>query len=213
MYNYITYINEIKNSKVIVIYPGRFMPPHLGHVYSYTKLREAFPENDIYLTTSDVEKDAKHPFSFEDKKEILQTMFSDIPEETILNQHYPYDVKAILESLDLNPKETIVVVGIGEKDFDSRFKDDPYWIDFDGMLDYTAKHHAYKYKLPQLQLQIGTEIISGSVIREIMGGDDETKKKRLFKTVYPEWNGKIFKLIDKAINALETINESVSPVL
>jgi hypothetical protein len=199
--SYTNYINEIKNSKVIVIYPGRFSPFHSGHRFSYDKLREAFPENDIYLTTSDVEKDAKHPFSYLDKKEIITTMFPDIPEETILNQHYPYDVDAILASLELNPKDTIVVVGIGEKDFDSRFEDDPYWIDFDGMLDYTAKHHAYKYKLPQLQLQIGTEIISGSVIREIMKSDDETKKKRLFKTVYPEWNGKIFKLIDRRINS------------
>lgn len=197
--SYIKYITEIKNSNVVVLYPGRFAPYHSGHHYAWKKLRESFPENEIYLTTSNVERDAKHPFSFEEKVKIATTMFPELDEDHIVEAHHPYDVKAVLESLDLDPKETIVVVAIGEKDFDERFADDPYWIDFDGMLDYTAKHHVYKYKLPQLQLQIGQEIISGSVIRRIFGGDDESAKKRLFKTIYPEWNGKIYELMKKRI--------------
>lgn len=197
--SYIQYINEIKNSKVIILYPGRFQPMHKGHYYSYQKLRESFPENEIYFVTSNVEKDKTHPFSFDEKKKIITTMFPEIEEDFIIENHYPYDVLETLEILDINPKKVIVLVGIGEKDFESRFEDDPYFIEFDGMLDYTADKHVYKYKLPQLELKIGSETISGKIIRDIFSGDDQTKKKLLFKTVYPEWNSEIFKMLDKDV--------------
>jgi len=197
--NYIKYINEIRNSKVIVLYPGKFEPFHKGHQYSYQKLSESFPENDIYLVTSNVKRDAKHPFNIDEKIQIITTMFPEIEPDQIVENHFPYDVRKTLEILELNPKDYIVIVAIGEKDFDDRFKDDPYFIEFDGMLDYTAKHHAYKYKVPQLQLNIGSELISGTVIRNAFSGDDENLKKKVFKTIYPEWNSEIYKLLNKRI--------------
>lgn len=204
--SYLNYISEVKNSRVVILYPGRFSPYHAGHQFSYQKLRESFPENEVYLVTSDVERDAKHPFSFDDKVQIVTTMFTDIDEDHIVENHFPYDVKATLETLELDPKHTIVIVAIGEKDFDERLKDDPYFIDFDGMLDYTAKHHAYKYEVPQLDLNIGSEVISGSVIRKVFSGDDELTKKKIFKTIYPEWNSKIFKLLKERINEKWNVN-------
>ena len=184
---------------MILLYPGKFQPFHKGHWFSYMKLREAFQENEIFIVTSNVEKDKKHPFSFDEKVEIITTMFPEIEEDNIIENHYPYDVKKTLQILEIKPSSVIVIVAIGEKDFEERFKDDDYFIDFDGMLDYTANQHVYKYKLPQLNLQIGSETISAKIIRDIFSGDDEYEKKKLFKTVYPEWNGKIYNLLDKEI--------------
>lgn len=211
--NYLNYINEIKNSKVVILYPGRFQPMHLGHFWGYQKLKEAFPENEIYLVTSDIVKEKTHPFSFDEKVQIVTTMFPIIDEEHIIENHYPYDIESTLEKLELNPAKVIVIVAIGEKDFESRFEDDPYYIEFDGMLDYTANHHVYKYKLPQLELVIGSETISGKIVRDIFSGDDENRKKLLFKTVYPEWNGKIYNLLNKNINQINEGEITKSKIL
>lgn len=196
--SYLKYINEIKNSKVIILYPGKFQPFHKGHYYSYQKLKEVFPENELYLITSNVDVDKKHPLTFEEKVGVITTMFP-IDEETIIEQHYPYDVKKTIKTLEYKLSDVIVIVAIGEKDFEDRFADDDYFIDFDGMLDYTANNHVYKYKLPQLDLLIGSETISAKIIRDVFSGDDDNKKKLLFKTVYPKWNTKIFDILKRKI--------------
>jgi len=101
--------------KIIAIYPGRFHPFHKGHFGAYADIVSEF--GDCYISTSD-KISSNSPFSFDEKREIISTMYG-IPPEKIINTKMPYIANEIIEQFSL--QATAVVYGVSEKDREERF--------------------------------------------------------------------------------------------
>ena len=60
--------------KLIVVYYGRFQPPHLGHYAVYEKIASVFGSDNVYIGTSNKTDKVKSPLTFTWKKKLLTKM-------------------------------------------------------------------------------------------------------------------------------------------
>ena len=72
---------------ILVFYPGRFQPFHLGHAETFRHLKEKFPQAKVFMSTSNSTKEDS-PFSFEQKKVLME--MTGIPSESIICSSQPY---------------------------------------------------------------------------------------------------------------------------
>ena len=100
-------VNEVlqhQKNNLIVIFPGRFQPFHVGHKKLYDMAKKQFPGADFFIATADevTKKDdlSRYPFNFAEKKEIIKA--TGIPENEIALIKQPYKPIEILSSYDQN---------------------------------------------------------------------------------------------------------------
>ena len=179
------------NKNIIVIFPGRFQPFHLGHYHSYKALVKKFGKENVYIATSNVTNNEKSPFNFNEKTKIISSMFS-IPKNRIVQVKNPYAPKEILDKFD--KENTAVVIGLGEKDA-NRLSGKYYKKYTDNNLN-NYVDNGYIYIVPQLKLKIAGTTISGTVVRDKFS-------KQLFNTIYPKFNKTIFNLISSKLKITE----------
>lgn len=99
---------------IIVVYPGRFHPFHLGHKASYDWLTNKFGEG-VYIATSNVQNDTDSPFSYADKVKMMTRL--SIPASHVVQTRNPYQVKEITDNLTPEEKEsTALVFAVSAKD-------------------------------------------------------------------------------------------------
>lgn len=106
-----TYVAEA-GPQLVVLYPGRFQPFHLGHREVFESLQSKFGRDSVYIATSNKTELPKSPFNFSDK-----TMFMNaagIPSDRILEVTSPYK----LPEPEFNPANTIFIVAVGSPDRD-----------------------------------------------------------------------------------------------
>jgi len=89
--------NKNKSYKIIAILPGRFQPPHIGHVKSWEWLSDKF--YDAYIVTSNKVDPPRSPFTFQEKKEMF--IYAGIPSDHIIQVREPYKQLNLLASLML----------------------------------------------------------------------------------------------------------------
>jgi hypothetical protein len=131
--------------ELVVLYPGRFQPFHLGHGEVFRSLQANFGRDNVYIATSNKVELPKSPFNFSDKT-VLMTA-AGIPSDRILEVVNPYK----LPEPRFNPANTIFVVAVGAPDADrlkpnSVKKDgsDSYFKTFEGINKAaTADKHGY----------------------------------------------------------------------
>jgi len=58
----------------VVIYPGRFQPPHSGHHMVYKWACEKFGENNVWIATSN-KTGQNSPYDFETKRKLWKELF------------------------------------------------------------------------------------------------------------------------------------------
>ena len=107
-------LNEDIASDIAVFYGGRFQPMHKGHHKVYMDLVEQFGSSNVFIATT-VSKTAtaeRDPFSFEEKKRIMNDMFN-IPASNVV-QTQPYRPDVSLTGKD--PDNTAVVLVFSAKD-------------------------------------------------------------------------------------------------
>lgn len=92
---------------IIVVYPGRFHPFHLGHKASYDWLVNKFGEG-VYIATSNVQNDTDSPFSYSDKVQMMTRL--GIPASHVVQTRNPYQVKEITDNLTAEEKATTALV-------------------------------------------------------------------------------------------------------
>ena len=98
--------------KVIAIYPGRFQPMGQHHKKTYEWLSDQFGLQNTFIATSDKVEPDKSPFTFDEKKNIMQA--HGIPGSQIVHVKNPYQSAEILSKF---PEESTAVVFIyGKKD-------------------------------------------------------------------------------------------------
>jgi len=106
-----SYIAEA-GPELVVLYPGRFQPFHLGHGDVFRSLQNKFGRDSVFIATSNKVEPPKSPFNFSDKT-ILMTA-AGVPSDRIIEVTNPYK----LPEPRFNPANTIFVVAVGAPDRD-----------------------------------------------------------------------------------------------
>ena len=184
--------------KTVVTYVGRFHPFHSGHNAVYEHLVKKFGKDNVYIGTSDKVELPKSPFRFKEKVQIMNTMFG-IPKNKIYQVKNPYAPKEILGKFDENTTAFVTVVG--EKD--GGRLGGKYFRPYKGVTDVPMKDGGYVYIVPSQ----GNNI-SGTEVRKGMSEQDEQKRIKFFKSVYPKFDQKIFDLVSSKMIKSEQVMES-----
>jgi hypothetical protein len=105
-----TYVAE-SGPNLVVLYPGRFQPFHLGHGEVFRSLQNKFGRDNVYIATSNKVELPKSPFNFSDKTVFMNA--AGISSDRILEVVSPYKLP---EQFD--PANTIFIVAVGSPDRD-----------------------------------------------------------------------------------------------
>lgn len=105
-----SYVAE-SGPNLVVLYPGRFQPFHLGHGEVFRSLQNKFGRDNVYIATSNKVELPKSPFNFSDKIAFMTA--AGIPGDRVLEVVSPYKLP---EQFD--PANTIFVVAVGSPDRD-----------------------------------------------------------------------------------------------
>jgi hypothetical protein len=92
---------------IIVVYPGRFHPFHLGHKASYDWLINKFGDG-VYIATSNVQNATDSPFTYADKVKMMTKL--GVPPGHVVQTKNPYQVKEITDNLSPEEKATTALV-------------------------------------------------------------------------------------------------------
>jgi cytidyltransferase-like protein len=98
--------------QLVVLYPGRFQPFHLGHGEVFRSLQSKFGRDSVYIATSNKVEPPKSPFNFSDKTVFMNA--AGIPGDRIIEVTSPYK----LPEPQFNPANTIFIVAVGAPDRD-----------------------------------------------------------------------------------------------
>lgn len=103
-----SYIAEA-GPQLVVLYPGRFQPFHLGHGEVFHSLQNKFGRDSVYIATSNKTELPKSPFNFNDKSTLMHA--AGIPSDRILEVVSPYKLPA-----QFDPANTIFIAAVGAPD-------------------------------------------------------------------------------------------------
>ena len=134
--------------------------------------------SNVYIGTSNVTDSSKSPFSFKEKKEIATKMFG-IPSNKFVRLSNPYAPEEILNKYD--GKTTQYIAAVGEKD--ATRLHGKYFKPYQGKAGYGYDEIGYVYPVPAER-----DPISGTDVRNYLGGDDFNKAKSFFLRAYPKFN-------------------------
>lgn len=105
-----SYITE-NATQVVVLYPGRFQPFHLGHKEVFSSLQAKFGRDNVFLATSNKVELPKSPFNFADK--VIFMTAAGVSADRILEVSNPYKLPE-----QFKPESTIFIVAVGSPDKD-----------------------------------------------------------------------------------------------
>ena len=184
----------IKN--IVAIYPGRFQPMGKHHAETYKWLKSKF--KDAWVVTSGKVELPKSPFSFNEKKKIINSHGI----TKVIKVKNPYQSVELLKKYD--PKTTAAVFMVGAKD--AQRLGGKFFRPWKGIAEVGYKEGAYTIIAPHVSLKVpGHGEMSGTAIRTALGAKAITDKDRaqLFKHIFGHM--KNYKMITKKLNINETI--------
>ena len=189
---------ESKIKVIIAIYPGRFQPMGKHHAKTYRWLTGQFDK--AYVATSGKVSLPKSPFSFSEKKKIINSHGI----SNVVQVKNPYQATEILKKYD--PETTAAVFMVGKKDA-SRLGG-KFFRPWKGKAEVGYKDGAYTIIAPHVSLSVsGYGEMSGTTIRKALGDKSLEKKEKtkLFKGVFG--HTKNYNMIVKKLEALNEIVE------
>ncbi len=191
-------VEEDSKIKVIIaIYPGRFQPMGKHHAKTYQWLTGQFDK--AYVATSGKVALPKSPFSFNEKKKIINSHGI----SNVVQVKNPYQATEILSKYD--PETTAAVFMVGKKD--AQRLGGKFFRPWKGKAEVGYKEGAYTIIAPHVSLKVsGYGEMSGTTIRTALGDKslDKKDKLKLFKGIFG--HTKNYKLI---VNKLEKLNEII----
>lgn len=104
-----TYVAEA-GPQLVVLYPGRFQPFHLGHADVFRSLQAKFGRDNVYIATSNKVELPKSPFNFSEKTVFMNA--AGVPSDRIIEVTNPYK----LPEPQFNPANTIFIAAVGAPD-------------------------------------------------------------------------------------------------
>jgi hypothetical protein len=186
--------------QIIGVYPGRYQPPHKGHLAAFNYLKKVIGPNNTFVATSDKVELPKSPLNFQDKQDIWAKHGVT---NNVIKTKNPYTPIEILQKF--NKDNTAVVFGVGEKDMegDPRFS---FKTKKDGSPSYFQLYrgnennlrpygeHGYILVIPTEVCRVDGKQVSGTNVRDALGGSRYTdeQKKSFFKWVFGWFDDALF---------------------
>jgi hypothetical protein len=195
------FTEQTRDSKVVVIFPGRFQPAHKGHAGLYFSLKQEFPNSDVYIATSE-KVDEKSPFTFEERKFILQKL--GIPGDRIVKVKSPYVAKEISEQY--NQDKDALVYALSDKDA-SRIS----YTKKDGTPGYFQKLDNVQHFLPMKDKGyvkvatvnpfkiLGKTVTGATQIRDMYKHVSEPERKQIIVDLYGKFDPEIYNLFNNKL--------------
>ena len=199
-----SYIAEA-GPQLVVLYPGRFQPFHLGHGEVFRDLQSKFGRDNVYIATSNKTELPKSPFNFTDKSTLMHA--AGIPSDRILEVASPYKLPA-----QFNPANTIFVAAVGAPDAkrlapDSIKKDgnESYFKTFKSLKECaTADKHGYVYIEPERKKVISIngearDVSHGTPSREVWNlvRNDPKRRSEYLMQMYGRDDAELGRVLDK----------------
>ena len=197
-------------NNLIVMFPGRFQPFHVGHKKLYDLAKQKFPGADFYITTADevakVKDPSRYPFNFAEKKEIIKA--AGIPEKEIIQVKQPYKPVEILNNYDPNFTKAIYIVGKKDMETDPRFqfgltkKGTPtYFQPFKDLLSMEPFKenggHGYIFAPSTIEFNLGgKKITSATELRNMYKQAKDSVRKDYIAQILGKFDPKIYNLFN-----------------
>lgn len=153
--------------KLVVMFYGRFQPPHIGHMTIYWHLIKKFNEANVYIGTSNKTDGLNSPLTFTWKQKIFG--FMGVTADHIIQTRQNYKPSEIATTLGLDPRNTIFIIALGEKD--QHRLDGEYYRPYDNlhnMVD-TMDNQGYYYVVPNVELN--GSVVHSTTVRDIFRHD------------------------------------------
>ena len=202
-------INEANPARssynILALYPGRFQPPHIGHMKAWNWLKQNF--DDAYVVTSDKVDPPRSPFNFNEKKALF--MHAGVPADKIIQVKNPYRADEIVSKFD--PNKTVLVFGVSQKDMeeDPRFSFAPKKDGSAGYLQPYKKNiadlkplsqHGYVAVVPTFKFNVlGKPMRSATEFRSEFANADESTQAKMITDLYGKYSDKIHNLMREKI--------------
>jgi len=186
---------------VVAVYPGRFQPMGKHHAETYKWLKSKF--KDAWVVTSDKVDLPKSPFSFNEKKKIINSHGI----RNVVKVKNPYQSVELLKRYD--PKTTAVVFMVGAKD--AQRLGGKFFRPWKGKAEVGYKEGAYTIIAPHVSLKVpGYGEMSGTAIRQALGAKaiDGKARAQLFKHIFGHM--KNYNLITKKLGVNESILDFIA---
>jgi len=201
--------------QVLVIYPGRFQPPHRGHAASYEALVNKFGQDNVYVVTSNVTAPVTNPFNFADKTMLLTKL--GIPAGKIAQVQNPYQAQEIVRDVP-DPENTALIFAVSNKDMaagQERFKfgtkknGQPSYMQpypKDGKKLQALTKHAYVYITPTVNFKVrGADANSASTIRNMYIKGNQSDRRGIIHDLYGIDDATIKNAFDKKLLPAEKL--------
>jgi len=200
-------ILQEQEKQFLVLYPGRFHPFHKGHKMVYDYLVSEYGVNNVYIVTSDKVDPPKSPFSFAEKKQIMNHV--GVPSARIKQVKNPYQAQEVTSNVD--PDNTILVFAVSQKDMDEdpRFAFNPKK---DGSPSYfqpmssdknkleNLTQHGYITTVPTFKFNLmGKPMKSATEVRKQFASADAGDQALIIKDLFGKYSEKIHELMQGKI--------------
>lgn len=198
--------------KKVVIFSGKFQPPHPGHISAVQLLHNEFPDADVYVEATEKIDGVDRPFSCDDKKEIFSLVGIG---GIVYCVKMPYQYTEAQNLLNLKLDQTILIYAVGEKDMidDQRFKFKPKR---DGNPSYLrpfpadgnflpASRHGYCFTVPTTSFTINMpdgasyQFSSSTDVRDLFRRSNEEGQKSIISSLYGKYDAEIHRMMAKRL--------------
>jgi hypothetical protein len=191
--------------QTLAIMPGRFSPPHIGHLRAWRWLDDTFDQ--AYIATSNNVDPPRSPFSFEEKHRLFE--FAGVPGDRVIQTASPYRADEIVKKFD--PNQTVLIFGVSQKDMDSdpRFSFAPKKDGSPGYLQSYEKHQnniqpiskfGYVTVVPTFKFMVnGEPMRSATEFRQNFAAADSSTQRKMIQDLYGKYDPGIHQLLRSRI--------------
>lgn len=203
----LTEVKDTSAKKVVVVYGGRFQPPHPGHVAVYKWLVSKFGADNVWISMSartnfDPSNGSVSPFTFDERKQMFVELFKDGPpsEKIILCKDPTFKPIEILKKI----KDAVYVAAVSEKDV-ARYEQSKFFKPFPDdakiskLKSYDEQVNSYYVMVPMQK-----DSISSTQVRKMLMPNVSNKvAKANFETVYGRFDETLYKTVREKLAMIE----------
>jgi cytidyltransferase-like protein len=177
------FVEEKSKQKTVVVYGGRFQPMHPGHYAVYKDLCEKFGFKNVVIATSNKvnydPKDDINPFDFENKKQIMTSIFGIDESKIILAKNPTFRFDEVAEASD-GPVAIVTVCGLKDKE---RYEKAKNFKQFEegSSLSFLDDYTKTVYFLP---IEMKEDGLSATDVRKVILDNSESKAKKELERIY-----------------------------
>ena len=197
--------------KTVVVYGGRYQPPHKGHKASFDWLTKKFG-GDVYMSSANKVPGPKDPFTWHEKKRLAEVI--GIPSDKFVNIKNAYNETLIRDVLQYNPKDTVLIVALSKKDgsrlVSNNVDGEGYALKKDGSRapiqwlpknpEPVAKGHFYVVATPTVTFPVAGKKVTGATeIRSMYAAANDKQRNQIISDLYGGINPEITKLFNKRL--------------